>query len=123
MFKEYLLNSIVKEMKVCRRLATKIPEGKMNFKAKEDTRTIGELLQYLSYVGTGIIRFWDRTDGSDMKTFFTGLRAEVAIISTPEEFSVAMDKQIVLIGKLFETIPGVSLLRSEKPLLKRQSSG
>src|SRR5476649_2375070 len=85
MFKQYLLNSIIKEMKICRRLATKIPSGKMHFKSKEETRSIQELLHYLSYIGTGIIRFWYRTDGSDIKTFFTALKAE-SVITTPEEF-------------------------------------
>jgi hypothetical protein len=104
MFKDYILNSIVKEMKICRRLATKIPADKMNFRSSEDTRSVGELLYYLSYIGTGIIRFWYRADESDMKTFFTALRAETPAIATPQEFVVAMDKQIKLITELFDKI-------------------
>jgi hypothetical protein len=103
MFKQYLLNSIVKEMKLCRRLATKIPADKMNYKSKEDTRSIAELLHYLSYIGTGIIRFWYRTDNSDLKTFFAGLKTET-VITTPEEFIAAMDKQIELATSLFDKI-------------------
>ena len=108
MFKQYLLNSIIKEMKICRRLATKIPAGKMNFKSKEDTRSIEELLHYLSYIGTGIIRSWYRTDGSDLKTFFAGLRAE-SVITTPEQFIAAMDQQIELVTKLFDSITEADL--------------
>jgi hypothetical protein len=103
MFKDYLLNNIVKEMKVCRRLASKIPADQMNYKSKEDTRSIGELLHYLSYISTGIIRFWYRTDGSDPKTFFAGLRTE-SNVTTPEEFMRAMDEQIGLVTKLFAGI-------------------
>ncbi len=103
MFKQYLLNSIVKEMKVCRRLATKIPVDKMNYKSKEETRSIGELLHYLSYIGTGIIRFWYRTDNSDMKTFFASVKAET-VVSSPGQFIAAMDAQIELVTKLFDTI-------------------
>lgn len=52
MFKQYLLNSITKEMKIIRRLSTKIPADKLEFKLNDDTRSIQELLHYLSYIGT-----------------------------------------------------------------------
>jgi len=104
MYKDYILNSIVKEMKICRRLATKIPSDKLDYRSAEGTRSIGELLYYLSYIGTGIIRFWYRKDDSDMKTFFGALRAESPVITTAEEFVKAMDNQIELVTKLFGEI-------------------
>ncbi len=106
MFKEYLLNSITQEMKLIRRLASKVPADKMNYKATNDTRSIGELLQYLSFSGTGFLRFWYRTDESDLKTFFGALRAEAALLTpmTPELFVQAMDKQIAEVTQIFEGI-------------------
>lgn len=80
----------------------------MHFKTKEETRSIEELLHYLSYIGTGIIRFWYRTDGSDPKTFFAGLRAE-SVITTPEQFIAAMDKQIELVTQLFDAMTEADL--------------
>ena len=103
MLKQFLINSIIKEMKICRRLSTKIPADKLNFKAKVDTRSILELFQYLSWCGTGTIRYWYRKDGSDYKTFFAGIRAEAATL-TPDKFVAAMDKQIEMITDLFEKI-------------------
>ena len=93
MFKEYLLNCIVKELKICRRLASKIPADKMTFRSKEGVRSIQELLHYLSYSGTDMLRFWYRTDGSDSKTFFAAIEAE-SVINSPQDFIAAMDKQI-----------------------------
>lgn len=103
MLKQILLNNIIKEMKICRRLSTKIPADKMDFKSKEDTRSIRELLHYLSYIGTGTIQYWYRTDDSDFKTFFTGLKAKAAEYK-PEEFIAAMDEQIKIANNLFEKI-------------------
>lgn len=108
MFKSYLQKSIINEMKICRRLSTKIAAENINFKSKEDTRSILELLHYLSYIGTGTIRYWYKTDDSDFKTFFTGLKSE-SVVNTPEEFIIAIEKQIKLVPTLFEKISDADL--------------
>ena len=72
MFKQFLLNSIIHEMKVIRRLATKIEAHQADYRPKESIRSITELLQYLSVSGTNTIRYWYRPDTSvDFRTFIS----------------------------------------------------
>ena len=104
MLKKYLLDSIIKEMKICRRLSSKIPNDQLNYRLKDDTRTILELLQYLSYVGPGTIRYWYKTDTSDFRTFFLEMRSKAPAITSTEQFLVVIDEQIELIKQLFEKI-------------------
>lgn len=101
--KSILLKSIVKEMMIVKRLATKIPHDQHDFRKKEGMRSTLELLQYLSGCGTGMIRYWYRTDGSDFKTFMGKLR-EDAVVITVDNFPQAMDAQIELITRLFDSI-------------------
>ncbi len=112
MYKEFLLNSIIKEMKIIRRLSTKIPADQIDFRPKEGVRSTAELLKYLSSCGTGFLRYWYRTDGSDFKTFFAGLNAETAGI-TNENFVDRMDQQIELVTNLFKNITEEDLLTKE----------
>jgi hypothetical protein len=112
MYKQFLLNSIIKEMKIIRRLSTKIPADKHDFRKKEGMRSILELLQYLSSCGTGMILFWYRTDNSDFKTFY-GTLSEKSKTITPENFAAAMDAQIELVKTLFDNITEEDLLTKE----------
>ena len=112
MYKQFLLNSIIKEMKIIRRLSTKIPADKIGFRKKDGMRSTLELLQYLSSCGTGTILYWYRTDGSDFKTFYAGLNEKSKTI-TPENFAAAMDAQIELVTKLFDNISEDDLLHKE----------
>ena len=65
MYKEHLRSAIVDEMKICRRLYTKIPADRMDFRPKDNMRSIHELLQYLSIVGTALPIYWLNESGSD----------------------------------------------------------
>lgn len=112
LFKDMLLKSIIKEMRIVKRLATKIPADKHDFRKKEGMRSTLELLQYLSGCGTGMIRYWYRTDGSDFKTFMAGIRKPAEEI-TVANFPKVMDEQIDMITKLFANI-------SEDDLLNKQ---
>jgi hypothetical protein len=112
MNKQFLLNSILKEMKIIRRLSTKITSNNIDFRKKEGMRSNLELLQYLSQCGTGIILYWYRTDGSDFRTFYGALNEKTKSI-TLENFPAAMDDQIELITKLFDKITEEDLLRKE----------
>jgi hypothetical protein len=112
MYKEILINSILKEMKIVRRLATKITADKLTFRKKEGMRSTLELLQYLSSCGTGTISYWYRTDGSDFKTFYTALREKSQTV-TLENFGATMDAQIELLQQLFANITEHDLLHKE----------
>ncbi|MGZ4048592.1 MAG: hypothetical protein ACXVPU_15580 [Bacteroidia bacterium] len=112
MYKQILLNSIIKEMKIIRRLSTKIPADKLDFRKKEGMRSTLELLQYLSSCGTGTILYWYRTDGSDFKTFYAALNEKAKTV-TLDNFATIMDSQIELITKLFDKITEEDLVTKE----------
>jgi len=109
MFKDAILNNIIKEMQIVRRLSTKIPSDKVHYKHKEDVRSILEVLQYLTICGTGFVQYWYRKDQSDFQTFYVPLRAKAATV-THETFLTAMDEQIALIKSLFANISEEDLL-------------
>ncbi len=112
-YKDFLKNSIVKEMKIVRRLATKIVADQENFRPKEGIRSITELLQYLSMCGTHTIAYWYRSDMSvDFKTFVTPI-AKRAKAVTARTFVAAMDLQIAELNELFEHITDADLLTKE----------
>lgn len=113
MFKQFLLNSILHEMKVIRRLATKIPSDQTDYRPKEGIRSINELLQYLSVCGTNTIAYWYRKDPSvDFRTF-AGERAAKAKSINAHNFVAAMDEEITLITSLFDQITEEALLTKE----------
>jgi hypothetical protein len=112
MNKETLKNSIIKEMKIIRRLSTKIPVDKHDFRPTESVRSINELLQYLSNCGTGFIRFWYKKDDRDLRTFFAELNAQAKTV-TPENFADVMDKQIEMVNTLFDGITEDDLINKE----------
>ena len=113
MFKQFLLNSIIKEMKIIRRLATKITADQTAYRPKEGIRNTTELLQYLSVCGTNTIRYWYRKDSTvDFKAFVSGIKEEAQTI-TAENFVVAMDEQIKQVTDLFEQITENDLLTKE----------
>ena len=107
MNKETLLKSITKEMKIIRRLSTKIPTDQINFRPKEGMRSSLELLQYLGFCGTAMILYWYKNEDSDFRTFFGGLRTHGQNI-THENFISTMDAQITLVNQLFEKITEVN---------------
>jgi hypothetical protein len=112
MTKQILLDSITKEMKIIRRLATKIPAEAIEFRPKEGIRSTLELLQYLSLCGTSMIRFWYNDDGSDFRTYYTKMNEETKTV-TAENFVSRMDAQIELVEKLFEKITEEELFTKE----------
>jgi hypothetical protein len=112
MFKQFLLNSIITELKLIRRLTSKITEEQLEFRPKEGVRSTHELLQYLSYAGTGIIQYWYRTDESDLKTTFAGFRAHANTIPL-NGFVDEITNQIELAERLFEQITEEDLLTKE----------
>ncbi len=114
MFKQFLLNSIVKEMKIIRRLATKIPADQHEYRPKENMRSYKELLQYLSVCGTNSISYWYRKDTAvDFRTFVTEVAVNAQKNISPQNFVAAMDAQIELVTKLFEQISEEDLLNKE----------
>lgn len=112
MYKQHLLNNIVDEMKICRRLYSKIPQDKMDFRPKADMRSIHELLQYLCIVGTALPIYWLKESDTD---FFVEFDKKAAISKQMpyEQFLPVMNEQIELIKRLFHEIDEADLIQKE----------
>jgi len=103
MLKETLHQNIVKDLKVVRRLITKITPETVDYRPAENLRSTIELLQYLSTCSTNIIRFWYNDDQSDPRGFLTKLRKEDQIVNLKNAISI-FDAQIAFVDELFVTI-------------------
>lgn len=112
MYKQHLLNNIVKEINICRRLYTKIPPDQINFRPKEGVRSILELLQYLSIIGIAMPAYWLKKDNTDFNTFF-GTTTTAAKAMPFEQFLAAMDEQTATIKDLFDQISENDLTNKE----------
>ena len=112
MYKQHLQNAIVKEMEICKRLYTKIPTDKIDFRPKEDTRSVFELLQYLSFAGTAMLNYWLKEKDTNFSTFWGGLTTAAQQMEK-EQFLPLMDKQIEMINNLFEQINEEDLHQKE----------
>jgi hypothetical protein len=112
MYKQHLLNNIEKEINICRRLYTKIPPGKMDFRPKEGLRSIEELLQYLGIVGSAMPIYWLKNDDSDFNTFF-GKIDKVAKTMPHEKFPNVMNVQMATIRNLFNEISEEDFMNKE----------
>ena len=112
MYKQQLLSNIEKEIKICQRLFTKIQPDQLNYRPKEGIRSILELLQYLSIIGSTMLSYWLKNDDTDFNTFF-GNTAAKAKAMQPEQFLTAMDEQMVMIKNLFDKISEEDLLKME----------
>ncbi len=112
MYKQHLLNAMVKEMKICKRLYTKIPPNKMDFRTKEELRSIHELLQYLCIVGTAPLNYWLNESETEFSDFFGKVTAASKQIPH-EQFLSFMDKQIETAHKLFDQINEDDLFHKE----------
>jgi hypothetical protein len=112
MYKQHLLNNIEKEIKICRRLYTKIPAGQFNYRPKEGVRSILELLQYLSIIGRMMPGFWLKKDDTDFNTYY-GTQIAPSNAMPHEQFLTVMDEQMATIKDLFNQISEEDLLNKE----------
>jgi len=106
--KDQLLSAMQRECDICTHLHAKIPEGGMEFRLTPPQRSTLELLQYLSYVGTGftsavIDATWDP---------YTEL-AKTAESLQPEDFPAAMEKQKQDLTDLFAKVSDEDLQTRE----------
>lgn len=112
MYKQHLQNAIVKEMEICKRLYTKIPHDKMDFRPKEETRSVFELLQYLSFAGTAMLNYWLKEEDPNFGTFW-GRQITAAQQMQHEQFLPLMDDQIEMVKNLFDQITEEDLHQKE----------
>ncbi len=102
MLKEILQESIIKELRLIKRLSTKVPAGAADFRPKENVRSIIELLQYLSGAGTGMLLFWQSNE-TEARPFLMKLRENAPQV-TLENAAATFDAQIDLVNQIFATI-------------------
>lgn len=112
MYKQQLLNNIEKEVKICRRLYTKIQPQQLNYRPKEGIRSILELLQYLSIIGSMMPGYWLKKDDTDFNAYFSSI-STTAKAMQPEQFLTAMDDQMEKIKELFDQVTEEDLLNRE----------
>lgn len=113
MFKDFLLKSIIKDLKVLKRLAGKVPEDQMDFRPKEGVRSTEELLQYLSYASTAILQYWlDNPDQVEFRTFMTKVSDQSKNLKK-EDFPQVFENQAAVAEKLFSRFSDEELLTKE----------
>ena len=112
MNKDLLLKSLVKEMNICRRLYTRVPPDQFDFRPKEGMRSTLELLQYLSWCGSGMILFWSQKEETDFRVFFAPLIAKSKEMAAAD-FMEIMDKQIETGSSLISRITDEDLNKRE----------
>lgn len=112
MYKQHLLNSIEKEIYICRRLYTMIPSDQMDFRPKEGIRSMLELLQYLGITGSLMMSYWLKANDMDFNTFYSA-RTVAAKLMPHEQFLTVMDEQLAIIKDNFTQISEEDLFQKE----------
>jgi hypothetical protein len=112
MYKQDLLNSIEKEINICRRLYTSIQPEQMDFRPREGIRSTLELLQYLTIVGSVMLSYWLKKDDTDFGTFF-GAQVTLSKTMPHEQFLTVMNEQMNTIRDLFSQVNEESLSNKE----------
>lgn len=112
MYKQHLLNSIEKEINICRRLYTKLPPDQMNYTPGEGVRTALELLQYLSIAGTIMPAYWVKEAGTDFGAYY-GAKVAGSKTMSHEQFLTVMEEQANVAKKLFNGLSDEDLLHKE----------
>jgi len=87
--KQNFIDSIVNDARIIKHLAEKLPVDSINFRPTASQRTVGELLQYLSYIASTTAQVI--LDG-DMSIY--GPASESAKAITIENFSSVMDAEL-----------------------------
>ena len=98
-----LLDSCAHETKIIQHLATKMPEGGLDYRPTDGQRTMLELMQYMTRMGAVAMTYandesWDR--GVEM-----GKQTEAV---TPENFHAEMDRQMEILREEAAKLDGKS---------------
>lgn len=102
-FKDTILTAIEREINICKRLFTLLPPGSYDYKPIENTRTILELLQYLTWVGASSIDFYVNGTSETQGIIYTEYSRSSKEV-TPGNFLERMDEQWKKIQSLMEKV-------------------
>ncbi|MHC4957875.1 MAG: hypothetical protein ACYTGN_05820 [Planctomycetota bacterium] len=97
--KEQLLDSMRAECSIIKHLATKVPEGGLEYRPSDGQRSTMELMRYLTR-GAIVPAIHAVTDSWDHGEEYEKQTESV----TPENFAAEMDRQVEMLEKLFAEI-------------------
>lgn len=110
MYKKHLLDNIEREYKLLKQLIPLIEEQDLNFKPTDKVRTTLEIMQYLSTVGSTMLRWFLINDLTPQE--FVKIRAYRNTL-TLADFSERLDKQFEEIKAYFDTFSEDDLFTKE----------
>ncbi len=110
MYKQQLLQNIEREYKLLKQLIPLIEEQDLNFKPTDKVRTTLEIMQYLSTVGSTMLRWFLINDLTPQE--FVKIRAYRNTL-TLADFSERLDKQFEEIKVYFDTFTEEELYTKE----------
>lgn len=98
-FKATILASIEREILICKRLFTLLPPESYNYKPIEKTRSVLQLLKYMSWVAVSPIDSYVTDRSLIYKEY-----SDDSKNTTPENFLEKMDEQLKKIRSLMENV-------------------
>lgn len=110
--KEQIITAIEKEIKVCQRLFTKLPEGALEFRPQEGMRDTLELLRTITGWGVSTVETYVCTDPEEKKKIYNKYFGDLESIK-PEDFHAKMDAQIEAIKTLLSSVTDEDLLTKD----------
>lgn len=102
-FKATILTAIEREINICKRMFTLLPAGSFDYKPFENTRSILELLQYLTWVAVSPIDFYLNGTLETQIAMYSQYSKDSGEV-TPENFLQKMDEQWMKIQSLMEKV-------------------
>ncbi len=110
--KQQILDAVEKEISICKRLYTKLPEGGLNYRPQEGMRSTFELLQTLTAWGSSAAEASICKDPQERKNIYKKYFGNMGEIK-PEDFLRLMDKQLETIKTLLKDVSDDDLLAKD----------
>lgn len=113
MYKQHLLNSIEREIILLKRLSAIIEEKDLAFRPAEKVRSTHELMQYLSSLGSNMLRWFN--DPAFTAEERTKIREHNKTV-TVSDFAARLDAQWKLVQEQMQQVSEEDLLNKEVEL-------
>ncbi len=113
-FKEYILDSMIRDLNVCQHLYEKIPADAMDKRPREDMRSTRELLQYLAFIGGASVQTYVNGGWAKEENIARMKAArEIASKLDPADFVAALEEDKKKITELLSPLTDDDLLTKE----------
>jgi predicted NAD/FAD-binding protein len=113
MYKEHLLLNLRNEVALLKQLGEKIEASDLDFRPGEKVRSVLELMQYLSGIGSTMLRWVIKNDMTP--EVWAEIRAERATL-TLENFQVRLDAELANIERYMSEVIDEDLMTKEVTL-------